>query len=73
MHFSQYPFDVQECTFRLGSFASTADEITYVPEFTYDRETQRHLPFRVNIPYTAFQIIHRILRPEPILPNFFSS
>jgi hypothetical protein len=47
MNFSNYPFDVDECPFRLGSIGSTSDTIVYVAEFKYDQESQRHTPFQV--------------------------
>ena len=49
MQFFSYPFDVQECTFRLGSFSFTDDEIMYAAKFIYNPETQRHLPFQVSM------------------------
>jgi len=61
MHFSHYPFDVQECTFRLGSFSSTKEKIMFVGIFRYSQENQRYLPFQVNKKCVFLKIIFEIL------------
>ncbi len=47
MNFLKYPFDVQECLFRLTSADMTVDHIQIRMNFSYSQENQRPTPYKV--------------------------
>jgi hypothetical protein len=54
MDFARYPFDVQECSVKLGAIMETASEIAFSGSLDYDTKYQRALQYEVPVEFDLF-------------------